>query len=214
MKLCFFVLITATLCLSSFVTKAQYQLGVNFGTQISTIKGDDEDHNDPSGLKGIIHLGVTHRMPVTDVIAINTELNYIQKGGRYAYFTTFNTERTKTRVVLNYLEMPLLIQLGNQANDSSRIKAFLNVGTGIGVAIGKTQIRTNEELKNPEGFRRIIRKEVEQRLESSLLIGIGLRGKKNSVEFRYGSSLTSVLEDDSKNRYYSLTFCLLLPTEE
>ena len=144
MKLYPFIFITAVLCLDNFAAMAQYQIGMKFGTQFSTIKDNDEQYNDPSSLKGIIHIGLTHRMPINSIIAVSTELNYMQKGDQYIYFTGFGYEKTKTRVKLNYLEMPLLIQFGSQANDSSKVKAFLNVGTGIGVAIGKTQIKTDK----------------------------------------------------------------------
>ena len=182
------------------------------GTQISTIKDNDEIYNEPSSLKGIIHLGLIYRMPVKSAIAIQTELNYVQKGDQYVYFTGFGKEQTKTRVKLNYIEMPLLIQFGNQASDSAKVKVFANIGTGVGIAIGKTQIKTDKRLNSPEGFRKNIHKDVEQRLESSIIVGTGIQGKRTSLELRYTSGLTSVFQRQSKNRYLSLSIGFLLST--
>lgn len=196
------------------------------GMTLSTLDGetiDQTDYFDSYKYTPGFAFGVGYRIGFGELISLQPELLFIQKGWKNEYGFDDGLgyfERYTETVKLNYLELPILLRI---ALGPDNFKIHINAGTSIGFGInGKYDaeykygypgsissipsdgdIKFEEEPEAYEGPDQFI----PNRIEFGAQIGGGVTlFNKVMIDVRYGLGLTDLSDDEkSKNRVLQFT---------
>lgn len=186
--------------------KAQITIIPKLGVDIANVAGTGTGLNGTflRGPKAGLVLGTAVEVGITDVLAIQPEILFIQKGyKRTAGGTTLSSN-------VNYLEIPVL---GKVKVKIQNITFFTIAGPTISVALNGKD-KTGEETKEIKiGSENANTKKI----DFSLQFGAGVMYKNFVFDLRYGVSLTNstvrTTDNDysTKNRVISITVGYSLP---
>lgn len=147
------------------------------------------------GVGGFLALDITRN------IAIQPELQYIQKGSR------FQTATTRSSLILGYLQLPLLLKLQLPAGGTSRIAPHL-YGGGAGSYRLDCRINVttgNNSVSQPCSN---LAEPPPRRWDASGIVGAGADFRYLFVDLRFDLGLTRIGrtagQEDIKNRTLSL----------
>lgn len=126
----FLILITGLLYLN---VHAQTQLGIRGGISLATITDIQEELDPDFELKSItgLNLALFAELSLTDRLAIQPEVNFLQKGSTVEASFVGNAD-VKIEARINYLEVPVLAKY-KFGSDKLGIQAF--AGPSIGYAL-------------------------------------------------------------------------------
>ena len=193
------------------------------GLTLSTVSVSDDDED--LDLKSVIGftIGAGFNFPVSEIISLQPELNFIRKGfkGENSYHENFDgyeySEDSEAKVALNYLEVPVLAKF----SFGGETKFFLIAGPSFGIGLGgkakekysyvekingqvvesesdseTTKVKFGDASEEDEAIY------FENRLDLGLQFGAGVLIKNRiAIEARYGLGLSSLVEDtDVMNR--------------
>ena len=210
----------------TYTLQAQVSLGGKAGVHLGNWKTNDMLLEDGEELNSNIafQAGFVANFGIAEKLSLQTELYYIQKGTKVKGEDFFSSMEVNSKVVLNYLELPVLLKV--QFNNSEDGPSFFGLaGPSIGYALsGKlvseaiingTKIKETQDLEfdDNDGFRRT---------EFSLAIGAGVNiptGPGNVViDLRYLLGLSNLNDEGDgasvKNRGIGLAVGYLIPLGE
>lgn len=209
-------LIALTVCAEAqtFIPKA--------GISLSKLAADGEDSEEfePKNKIGFT-IGVGYNIELSDVISLQPELNFIQKGFRIDESLEEDGYEVsvKSKLTMNYIEIPLLVK----ATFGESTKFFFSAGPSLGIGMGgkmKTEASVNymgtsfsetsegkvhfgDEPENPEENEVYI----PERLDIGLQVGAGvIIIEKIMIDVRYGYGLTNLNGDDTDGSSYNRAF--------
>lgn len=130
------ILATLVLSLSIFPAFAQFSIGVRGGIHLgdlalSNVNGFGANPEARLGALG----GIVSEFRFTEHIAVQPELNFIQKGGRQEFSlndSLFGNINATSNVIFNYLELPVLFKVGG---DMGMVRFDGLAGPAIGYAL-------------------------------------------------------------------------------
>ncbi|MGQ7946854.1 porin family protein [Flavobacterium sp. WC2509] len=155
------------------------QFGVKGGVNFSNIYNEEVDDNN---VLTSFNAGIYASFPITDLIAIQPEILYSQKGAELKYDNAFATGEAKFK--LNYIEVPVLVKFNLTEN--------LNIHAGPYVAyLVDAQVKNNSE-GGSFNFEDNYNNDDFNKFDAGLSGGIGL--EFNSVGFgaRYNYGLSKI----------------------
>ncbi len=155
-------------------------------------------------------LGAGFNFEVNEMLSVQPELNFIQKGVKY------DEDQFEQKVTLNYLEIPVLVKL----TFGDATKFFVNVGPSLGFGLsGKYKgeddgesfdgkIKFGKEPDNYDGDDEYL----DNRMDIGFQLGAGvLLADKFIIDIRYGLGFSNLADktefvDDakSKNRVFQI----------
>lgn len=200
------------------------------GITLSTLDGETsvsypEESDSYKSVTGF-SFGVGYRIGFGDLISLQPELLFVQKGWKREYSFFYNPEdgyENITTVKLNYLELPILLRV---ALGPDNFKFHVNAGPSIGFGLNGTHeikyryisgiineqvyegdVKFEERPENYEGYDL----HIPNRIEFGAQIGGGVTlFNKIMVDIRYGLGLTD-LSDDGKSKNKVLQFTVGVP---
>lgn len=195
-----------------FAQQAYAQIGVGlragFNTaSTSTATLDDTLSVDPQNIIATYY-GAVVKYPLSDLLSVQAELNYFQKGFKVDTNTDFLGDvKLKTRV--NYFEIPILVKA---AFGSDTFKGFVNAGPTFGFALsGTSEVCTGGILcvEDDLDFDAAQLKKT----DISLAIGAGVEFEAGPgdilIELRYNLGINDIndnpdIEDSVKNKAFQI----------
>ena len=172
-RILIFLPILLVLSVESKCQDSTRYIGLKLGVNSSKITDHDKEYNVDDPLVPGFNGGIILLSPITKNLQFYTELVYSLRGDKYSYYTGFNRERTETNIKLNSIDLPLLFRIKPGNNKKFQFQFIL--GPGLTYFIGKTGIKTDKKLNSPDGFRKSIEKEIQNRVVGNFQIGLGFR---------------------------------------
>ena len=195
MRICSLVL-CAVLCTASSAMAQQAVFGVKAGINLANINFDPEPEEDVLEARTGFVGGLFVVVPMTDLIAFQGEALYSQKG------TTFEADGDEGKIELDYLEVPLLLRVGNAPSGQTSFHGF--AGASLGLKLRSTFTATFDGETEDED----IDDDVET-FDFGLVAGAGVDFGRFTLDGRYTWGLTNVSSVDAdevkmKNRVFSI----------
>jgi hypothetical protein len=213
---------------------AQITIIPKAGVTISKVAtNDDERMKSSLGFS----IGAALNIEVSEILSLQPELQFIQKGFGLTYSETYTgySEKFDGKVSITYIEAPLLIKTTFGQNVNFYINAGPSLGFGIGgkyklkhsksgTAVNESftfdgRVKFGTEPDNSDGEDIYF----DNRLDFGVQLGGGiLIGKKIMVDLRYGLGLSNLYKKEegmssadakSKNRVLQFTVGMPLPTK-
>lgn len=198
-KLVFMTLLLAALSFSTL----QAQIGVRGGVNIASIFLD----SDEQGIEDIKNssiltptVGVYFSIKITDFLAIQPEVSYIQKGGIRNFERPDIGRSIEETTRLNFLEIPVMAKY--YIGEDTRFFAEAGPFAGITINGKRDYIVEDASLEEPmESTVDIVfdNKESEEyakRIDYGANVGIGAIFGKVMVNLRYGLGFNNLLDND------------------
>lgn len=190
------------------------EVGLLGGVSIATFGGDAvPEEADPGSVTGL-NIGALAQLPITDIISIQPELHYVQKGAELE-----GEGGTTVRFDLNYIELPVLLHVN--VPTESRINFGFLLGPEVAFQTGCEV--TFESAENEESFDC-----ASERVDASLnfedfdyglifggSLGYGMPWGEIFLSGRYDLGLAGLFPDDPeeqlKNRAYYILVGFTVP---
>jgi len=178
----------------------QISLGFQGGLSLATVGGSDLDDLDAGYRKGI-GLGVFLELPVSDLLSIQPEILYLQKG------TQESEQDVDYTFALDYVEIPVLLRINIPVEGT--VAPYFLVGPALGFKAGCEVSGEDDEVELNVDCDEA---EIEiKSLDLGAVIGAGLSFEAGPGDFhlgaRYNYGLTilddSGEDDDIKSRAFS-----------
>lgn len=180
-KLKFIIASTFIFCLSQLsnaqVTNAK--VGIKGGVNFSNLYTEDVDDNN---VLTNFNLGLFAKLPITEMFAIQPELNYSGKGSRLTYNNLFAKGTAKFN--LAYLEIPVLAVINITEN--------FNIHAGPYAAYLLSANVKNDATNNTFDFENNFEAEDFNRFDVGASVGLGIDLDSFSVGARYNYGLSNI----------------------
>nr|MBS0037708.1 PorT family protein [Saprospiraceae bacterium] len=191
MKLFKFTLIAFLLLSATF---AYSQIGVRAGVNLASQEYDPDITQDQSSIIGL-NLGVIYEMGISELLTIQPELHFIQKGAKDEFDELGGSYESEIR--LNYLELGIMARLDllDFGNDAG---LYVGITPNLGYALsGKTKssgsfggisFDDEEDIDfDDDGI---------ERLDFGIGLGAGVNFGNFFIDARYNLGLADIVEDD------------------
>ncbi|WP_309609969.1 porin family protein [Flavobacterium sp.] len=155
------------------------KVGIKGGVNFSNLYTDDVDDNNV--LTGF-NVGLFAKIPVTEMFAIQPELNYSTKGAKLTYNNTFAKGTAKFN--LGYIEIPVLAVVNITENFN------IHAGPYAGYLLSANV--KNDANNNSYDFENNFEAEDFNRFDVGASVGLGLDLDSFSVGARYNYGLTNI----------------------
>ncbi len=183
----------------------QAQASIRGGINIASMSANATENNYKDyENQSIIGFQVALAMPLklSDNVAIQPEVVFIQKGGKSQYISDENNKYIST-FTSNYIEVPVSLKLGLGNTSGGGIGFYVLGGPYVGIAL-------NGKYKNELtvlGVSSTSNKTVdytddsnaEKRIDWGVNVGAGLSLGKMYLEGRYGLGINNLLDSDASN---------------
>ena len=180
-KLKFVIASTFIFCLSQLsnaqITNAK--VGIKGGVNFSNLYTQDVDDNN---VLTNFNLGLFAKLPITEMFAIQPELNYSGKGSRLTYNNLFAKGTAKFN--LAYLEIPVLAVINITEN--------FNIHAGPYAAYLLSANVKNDATNNTFDFENNFEAEDFNRFDVGASVGLGIDLDSFSVGARYNYGLSNI----------------------
>ena len=210
------LVIILALCLISLVSVSQnINYGLYVGTTISRWSGDADIFADQLGeemnllsefsgfdFENKERIGFTFggflEYSLTRYLSVRPEINYVQKGTKFHSTGQVSGYEIDMNLTMqnDYIESPVLIKLSLTKNESL-FQPYLVGGPGIGyMVISNIKAKaiidgdSSEDTEKYEG---------NNELDFNLNLGVGIKLKEGSIEFRYQKGLKPVLTEEASD---------------
>lgn len=173
----------------------RYEFGANAAVTFSKFAGSDAQ--DPRVQYGF-GVGAFLTLRLTRAIAVEPELQYVQKG------TRFRTEDTKSSLQIGYLQLPLLVQL-RLPNGPIRPHVYGGIAAGYRI---DCRLKVTTGTSSLDQSCRNLAEPPPRHGEVSAIVGAGVDAGVLLVGLRFDLGLTRIGstpgQEDIKNRSLSL----------
>jgi hypothetical protein len=134
------VLLTANFLSAQVQTSVGGHVGINLAKLVGEeFNGDNVDTDSRTGFL----FGAVAEFRFSDNIAVQPELNFIQKG--YSEEFDFFGVTEEVELTLNYLEIPILFKGGASLGSNLRLDGLVGPSFGFGMGDAKGKVNSDEE---------------------------------------------------------------------
>ncbi|WP_020536815.1 porin family protein [Lewinella cohaerens] len=177
----------------------QAQVAVKAGVNFSNMLFEEDDNSIEDLAKNgatKFTAGVAFILPFSDVVALQPELLYTQKGAKSTY-TIAGGEFTND-LTYNYLDIPLLLRISLGDTHGEGLGIYLNGGGYVGYAFnGKS--KSTSPLGEVESDISFDDNDDQRRIDFGAAVGGGLTLGNLFFDLRYNHGINNILDDDANN---------------
>jgi len=151
-----FLFIFMALCLFDLVFAHEMWVGVQGGLSLPNIKGGDNPLSQGYSSRKAPFLGVMINFPISATLALRTEINYSSQGGQRNGLQPISADQVPIQLppgtllyanfnnetILDYLEIPLMLELSTQGN----LKLFVDAGGYAGYRVRAKTVTSGTSL--------------------------------------------------------------------
>lgn len=175
------------------------QVAVKAGVNFANMLFEEEDNSiEDLARNGATKFtaGVAFILPFSDVLALQPELLFTQKGAKSTY--TILGEEFSSDLTYNYLDIPLLLRLSLGNTQGEGLGIYLNGGAYVGYAFsGKS--KRESPLGNSETDINFDDTDSQSRVDFGAAVGGGLTLGNLFFDLRYNHGINNILDDDANN---------------
>lgn len=202
-KLIAFILMFTMFTVST--NNLQAQASIRGGINIASMSANatEKNYKDYEN-QSIVGFQVALALPIkiSENVAIQPELVFIQKGGKSQYITDENNKYITT-FTSNYIEVPVSLKLGLGNTSGDGIGFYVLGGPYVGIALNgkyKNELTvlgiTSSSTKTVDYSNDTNQ---EKRIDWGVNLGAGLSLGKMYLEGRYNLGINNLLDDDANN---------------
>lgn len=197
--------LSVALLTAASIPQIHAQIGIKAGVNLATISqnesdGDYSDYtkNSVVGFQG----GLTFDLGVSDLLSIQPEILFIQKGGKATYKLN-DANKRESRYYYNYVDVPVLAKLKFYSEDGPGF--YFVAGPYVGLALGgkiattTTLLGTATDQENDFVFDNSSAGERAKRLDYGVSFGGGVKINRLILDLRYTVGLNNVSDNDALN---------------
>lgn len=192
-----------------------FSLGAKAGAGISYLSHFEKNGSDMKRMPNImIHGGFIGNIRFTNLVSLQFEILYQQNGERYKFPDVFPDQSSTSRLYINYLTMPVLVEFGHSFGN---FNIFGGIGPYVGYALDGKVVsgdhKTNIKFGSNE-FRRFD-------AGVSVDMGAGVKAGPGNIflDMRYNFGFMDVMQFKSKpegykphcNRNFDISFGYMIP---
>lgn len=185
------------LLFGAYAVQAQVALkaGVNFSNMLFE---EDEQSIEDLARDGAVKFvgGLSFILPLSDAVAIQPELLFIQKGAKNSY--TFLGDEYSSEFNYNYLDIPLLLRLSLGDTHGEGLGIYVNGGGYVGYAFNG-KITTKSPLGEFETDITFDDEDDQRRVDYGFALGGGLTLGNLFFDLRYTHGVNNLQDDDLDN---------------
>ena len=201
------IFFSAILLFVGVSTTLKAQFGIRGGVNLSSLSASatettysDYERNSILGYQ----LGLIVPLKVSDRVAIQPELLWVQKGGKSTYGFS-NSNKLVVSQTYNYVEVPVSLKLSFGQTLGNGIGAYVLVGPYLGLATGG---KTKRELtiagattttENSVNYDNSDKADRQKRLDYGGQVGAGVSIGKLFLDVRYSLGFNNLLDSDTNN---------------
>ncbi len=193
--------VMATVSTTSLQAQASIRGGINIASMSANATEKNYKDYENQSIFGF-QFAVAMPFKISNNVAIQPELVFIQKGGKSQYITDENNKYIST-FTSNYIEVPVSLKLGLGNTSGEGIGFYVLGGPYVGIAL-------NGKYKNELtvlGITSTSNKTVdysndsntEKRIDWGFNVGAGLSLGKMYLEGRYNLGINNLLDDNASN---------------
>jgi hypothetical protein len=169
--------------------------GVNFSNMLFE---EDENSLEDLAKNGAVKFtaGIVFILPIGDVVALQPELLFVQKGAESTY--KLLGQEVTNKLTYNYFDIPFLLRFSLGDTYGEGLGIYFNGGVYAGYAInGKSETAT--PLGTTETDLTFDAADDQRRLDFGLAAGGGLTIGNLFFDLRYVHGINNLLDDDANN---------------
>lgn len=211
MKKLIFTLACAFALLFTTNLSAQMSVGGRIGVNIAKTTSEGGGFSVDTDSKAGLDIAAILNIGVSDLLSVQPELHFLQKGGKIE--DDFFGQTVESKGTINYLEVPVHLKA---SFGTETIKGFALAGPSIGFGIsGKSEdcsggdcIETDIEFEEG-GLKR-----TDFGLSLGAGVGFAVGSGQLSLDFRYLLGLANIADDDDfeqKNKGFSIGLGYMIP---
>lgn len=193
--------VMATVSTQSLQAQASIRGGINIASMSANATEKNYKDYENQSIFGF-QFAVAMPFKVSNNVAIQPELVFIQKGGKSQYITDENNKYIST-FTSNYIEVPVSLKLGLGNTSGEGIGFYVLGGPYVGIAL-------NGKYKNELTFLGVTSTSnktvdysndanTEKRIDWGVNVGAGLSLGKMYLEGRYNLGINNLLDDNATN---------------
>ena len=207
MKRLFLLIILNTLLLLDVLAqvgdpRSDLAIGINGGYALNQVSFSP---NINQKMHGGITMGATVRYTCEKyfsmICALQGELNYVQLGWTEDITTGTGTYKRN----LNYLQMPILVNLGF-GKERGGVKGCILAGPHLGFCLGENEVKSGEFDDLLPRQIELHDKAIEKKFDYGITLGLGMdistkNGHHFTLEGRYGLSLSNIFKSTKQDTF-------------
>lgn len=193
--------VMATISTQSLQAQASIRGGINIASMSANATEKNYKDYENQSIFGF-QFAVAMPFKISNNVAIQPELVFIQKGGKSQYITDEKNKYIST-FTSNYIEVPISLKLGLGNTSGDGIGFYVLGGPYVGIAL-------NGKYKNELTFLGVTSTSnktvdytndanTEKRIDWGFNVGAGLSLGKMYLEGRYGLGINNLLDDSASN---------------
>ncbi len=197
---CCAVLSTAFLFTTSIVAQ---NIGIKGGINLASLSQEEFEANvedlKENSIVGV-QAGLVFELPVLEMLAIQPELLWVQKGGKSTY-SLLDSEVERT-VTYNHIQIPVLAKIKATTEGQAFGLNFFGGPFASFSLNGKAKVKTTTPLGTTEVEQDIDYSDddnYERRLDWGLTFGLGANFNALFIDLRYDLGINNLLDDDASN---------------
>lgn len=208
-------------------TKAQIYVGARAGLNLAHVTVKEDGLSTNLGTKPGVNFALLLNKTISPILALQIEPGFSQLGSKNndTWTDTWNNEETTyvddTKILLNYLELPVLLQLKPKLGN---IELLLSAGPQLRYLLGKGKVEStfktyvdgiledteieNESLSGEDAISKF-----EYGLSAGIGVTVPIGNLKIFGEGRYNLGLSNIVKEDEKgfNRAFAINLGVLIP---
>lgn len=194
-----------TLAFLAFQQPLLAQIGLKAGINYASLsESASEDNLGDYSKKSVLGLqaGIVAEVKLIDRFVIQPEFLFIQKGGKSEYIINDNN-KTVTRVIYNYVEIPVLAKLKLGNTEGEGLGVYVLGGPFAGFALngrGETELTLlGVTTKDEFDIDYSDEDNDQKRIDWGVSFGAGVSIGHFFVDARYNLGINNLLDDDADN---------------
>ncbi|MDX2136063.1 MAG: porin family protein [Saprospiraceae bacterium] len=188
--------------------QVQTSVGAHVGINLAKVVGDSDGEDIDTDSRTGFLFGAVAEFRFNDNIAVQPELNFIQKGFKEE-FEIFPGVSEETELILNYLEIPILFKAGGSVGSNLRLDGL--VGPSFGFGIGDAKIKVDDEDENVDWEEDLGFQKFDFGVQIGGMVSYNLGSANLFLDGRYLLGLSNLLDDaegDDKANNRGIAFSL------
>ena len=199
------IIFTFLLVSSLFLSSADAQIGIRGGVNLSSLSASATEASYSDYKQNSIlgyQLGLVLPIHLSDAVAIQPEIMWVQKGGKSTYGFS-NSNQLVVSQTYNYVEVPLSLKISLGNTSGNGIGLYVLAGPYVGLAFSGNTKRdltiagTTTTTENTVNYSNDSKSEREKRLDFGGQLGVGVSVGSVFVDLRYSLGFNNLLDNSA-----------------
>ena len=189
----------------TYLPTTNAQISVRAGVNIASMSANatEKNYSDYQNISVVgFQAALALPIKISENIAIQPELVFIQKGGKFQYIADEKNKFIST-LKTNYFEIPVSLKIGLGGNSNEGLGVYILAGPYLGIALNSTYTNELTVLGATSSSTRTVDysndSNQEKRVDWGANIGAGVSFGNIFVDVRYNLGINNLLDNNASN---------------